>query len=68
MWAWALGGLAALIALAAIAEAYVKRGRAPRRLADTQPDMPKAKSNLGFGFEPEWRPKLPEDSDKRTSK
>ncbi|MBU2982459.1 hypothetical protein KO498_11625 [Lentibacter algarum] len=67
-WVWALGALAAIIAIAACVEAFVKRNRPKRPLVDTQPTMPHARYNLGAGFEKEWRPKLPKDTEKGTSK
>ena len=67
-WLWALGGLAAIIAAAAVLEAYLKRNRPKRPLVDTQPDMPHARYNLGAGYDKEWRPKTPEDTEKGPSK
>ena len=48
--------LGLLAAVAAIAEAFVRRNRPRRRLADSRPEMPPARHNLGAGYDREWRP------------
>ena len=56
-------GIVAILALAVGLEAYIRRDRPRKRLIEHRPEMPAAKSNLGFGLETEWRPKS-QDSQK----
>ena len=56
IWGYVIVGLV-ILAVAAIAEAYLRRHRPKRPLVDMRPDMPSARYNLGLGWDQEWRPK-----------